>query len=228
MASRAPSAPWMTFSGAPSAPARAPPKLTEGHVPSVPPPPSGCAPAEKPCLHHQNFGMKPVREINLTAFYSYVFFLQTQKIYFSLIKGLQRYSREHGGWWWTFGTLTRGGAGFATSSAKTESHHRVPHSIEDPTDADPRHIKTVNSDNCISVLMSVRFAVGRSAPLKPVMILVMSNLVVAPVADAPLRHDRTAAQKCWSANQEELQHFQRVTCNWVECFSRTCTSDHRQ
>ena len=29
----------------PSAPKRAPPKLTEGHVPSVPPPPpSGCAP----------------------------------------------------------------------------------------------------------------------------------------------------------------------------------------
>ena len=26
------------FSGAPSAPTRAPPKLTEGHVPSVPPP----------------------------------------------------------------------------------------------------------------------------------------------------------------------------------------------
>ena len=31
------SAPWMTFSGAPSAPTRAPPKLTEGHLPSVPP-----------------------------------------------------------------------------------------------------------------------------------------------------------------------------------------------
>ena len=32
MASRAPLATWMAFSGAPSAPTRAPPKPTEGHV----------------------------------------------------------------------------------------------------------------------------------------------------------------------------------------------------
>ena len=85
--------------------------------------------------------MEPVIEINPTAFYSYVLVLQTQKISLSLMKGLQRYSREHGGWWWTFDTLTRGGAGFATSSVKTASHHLVPHSREDPTDRDPRHTK---------------------------------------------------------------------------------------
>ena len=57
-------------------------------------------------------------------------------------------------------------------------------------------LKTVYRDDCISALMSVRFAVGRSAPLKSVMLLVMSNLVAAPAADAPSRHDRTAAQEC--------------------------------
>ena len=40
--------------------------------------------------------------------------------------------------------------------------------------------------------MSIRFAVGRSAPLKSVMHLVMSNLVAAPAADAP--HDTTEQQ----------------------------------
>ena len=44
MASRAPSAPWNTFSGAPSAPTRAPPKLTGARVQCAPPP-SGCVPA---------------------------------------------------------------------------------------------------------------------------------------------------------------------------------------
>ena len=43
----------------------------------------------KECLHRHNFGMEPVRKINLTAFYSYVFFLQTQKISISLIEGFR-------------------------------------------------------------------------------------------------------------------------------------------
>ena len=93
-------------------------------------------------------------------------------------------------------------------------------------------LKTAYGDDCISVLMSVRFAVGRNAPLKPVMLLVMSNLVTPPAAVAstsPSQHDRTAEQKlCWSANQGESQHFQRVTCIRVEWFSRTCAGDYRQ
>ena len=85
-------------------------------------------------------------------------------------------------------------------------------------------LKTAYGDDCISVLMSVRFAVRRSAPLKPVMLLVMLNLMAPPTADAPSPHDRTVAE-CWSPNQGESQHCQTVLCNWEECFSRTCASD---
>ena len=53
-------------------------------------------------------------------------------------------------------------------------------------------LKAVYCGAFISVLISIRFAVGRSAPLKSVMLLVMSNLVAPPAADTP--HGTTEQQ----------------------------------
>ena len=88
-------------------------------------------------------------------------------------------------------------------------------------------LKTVYGDNCISVLMSVRFAVGRSAPLKPVMLLVMSNLVAAPAADVRSRHDQRAAQ---SADQliRENRNISKESLATELNDSRTCAGDHQQ
>ena len=85
--------------------------------------------------------MEPVRKINLTAFYSYVFFLQTQKISISLIEGFRDTAGNMAGSNKLSARLPAAERVSLPSSFEIASHRRVPHSREDPTDTDQRQTK---------------------------------------------------------------------------------------